>query len=147
MKKKIIYALLFLLFSSLISNDSISIAHAEIYFIANIGVKNTSLTRKEIREIFLGKQKRWEDNHPIEIVLIKETNVHAEFVKRYIQRTEKQFMNSWKHMLFTGKSKFPKLFSSEIKVIDYISKTDGAIGYVTTRPSEENSLKIIPVTD
>ncbi|MBN2064617.1 MAG: hypothetical protein JW745_07420, partial [Sedimentisphaerales bacterium] len=51
-----------------------------------------------------------------------------------------QFINSWKKLVFSGKSKMPKDFATEKEMVEYIAKTSGAIGYVHVNTSKDGSI-------
>ena len=120
---------------------------AEIIFIGNPSIVPTSLTRKEIKDIFLGKQRRWSDNKEIELALLKDPNAYPAFVKKYTNRSTSQYRNWWREKLFSGQGRMPQSFDSEIQMMAFIAETEGAIGFVTGKIPAQSNLKRIQVTD
>lgn len=125
MKKIGIFLLLFCGLGCLVAGYAL----AEVVVIANKGVSQDSLTKDEIKNIFLGKMVKWPDNSSIHFVTSK-ADVHGAFLKMYINRSTSQFRNYWRKMVFTGKGQKPKAFQSDEELIQYVSETQGAIGYV-----------------
>lgn len=119
-----------------------SYASAEIVLIANKGISENSLSKEEIKRIFLGKKKKWQDNTPITIILRKRDDTHEELLKKYVQRSPKQFQNVWRRLVFTGEGQFPRSISNEGKLIDVVAKQKGAISYIDSAQLN-NKVKII----
>ena len=115
---------------------------ADMVIIANKNVPDDSLTKEDIKQIFLGKKKKWKDNSPITVVLAKTGEAHTELLTKYIDRTPSQFNNVWKRLVFTGEAIYPTSFSNDSKVIDFVSSRKGAIGYVISN-HPPNNIKII----
>ena len=113
-------------------------ASADVLIITNPDVNETSLTKRDIEEIFLGKKGQWQDISKIRPVLMDEVEVLKEFLEIYVNKTQNQYINHWKRMLFTGKGKPPIRFKSSAEVVAYVSETAGAIGFVPAGTSVEN---------
>ncbi|GEM_PF-1967289 len=107
----------------------------DILIIANKEVPASVLSKNEIRSIFLGEKIRWDDDRKMTFVILK-TKEHDEFLRAYIGNTAAQYLNYWKKMVFTGKSKSPKAFDTPEKLLDYVAETEGSVGYI---PSEAYS--------
>ncbi|ABW67802.1 hypothetical protein [Desulfosudis oleivorans] len=105
-----------------------------VYVIANINVADTSLTQTEIQNIYLGKKDKWNDNQKVNFTALADGPCHEVFLKQYVGRSDFQFQNYWKKQIFTGQGQPPKSFASDAELIDYVSRTSGAIGYSCTQP-------------
>lgn len=114
----------------------------DFVFIVNKSLAENALPKEDIKNIFLGKKKKWEDNSDIFIVLNKNETVHRELLKKYVRRSPAQFRNVWKKLVFTGEAKFPRSFSSDDVIIDYVSHKKGSIGYIS-RGRADGNVKII----
>ncbi len=132
------------LFISLIAYEGA--AFAEIKIIVNKSVKNDTLTRAEIKEIFKGQMILWNDNTRIHIATITSGQVHKEFVRTYINKTEAQFRGYWRYLVFTGKGTISRSFDTEKEIEEYVAKTNGCIGYVSSEHPVDN-VKVISVSD
>ncbi len=119
-------------------------AHADVLIITNKDVKDTAITKADLKEIFLGKKVQWADNTKIRFVTLKESGPHETFVKAYINKSTKQYSNYWRKMVFTGKVRIPKSSTTSAELMDYVSGTNGAIGYIGsgTTPSNVNTVNV-----
>jgi len=108
--------------------------------ITNLNVKENKLTKKEVENIFLGKQTKWENGKKITFFTLKSSNTHKAFLKEYIGKTSSQYKTFWKKQIFTGKGKAPKSFTSEKDLINYISSTKGAVGYISNKTASDSKL-------
>lgn len=120
-------------------------ADANIVIICNKDVAVDALRRDDVRDIFLGKQRRWPDDNMAEIVTLANYDIHRRFLQQFTAKTPTQFRTYWRKMLFTGKGMVPKAFPDEKSLITYIAKTKGAIGYMTAPVPPDNRLKIIRI--
>jgi ABC-type phosphate transport system substrate-binding protein len=116
----------------------------DVVIICNKGVSDTSLSKDDIKNIYLGKKSSWSDNTKITFVTLSDSDIQKSFLKEYINKTPSQFNTYWKKLVFTGKGKMPKSFDSDADLIDFVSKTDGALGYVSAS-SESDDVKVIKV--
>jgi len=53
------------------------------------------------------------------------------FLKEFVKKSPSQFKLTWKKMMFTGKGNPPKKFKDMKSLVEFVEKTDGAIGYIT----------------
>ncbi|MBU0996049.1 MAG: hypothetical protein KJ737_26435 [Proteobacteria bacterium] len=122
-----------------ISGDPVLIGSPDIF--------ESTLTKKEIRNIYLGKKKKWLNGHAIKLTVNDTPEVQISFTSVYLQKTPAQFITFWKNMVFVGQGRFPKFFSNEKELIDYIQSTDGAIGFISTDPPEGKDVRRFIISD
>ncbi len=121
-------------------------AHADVIIICHPAVSADTLSRTEVKKIFLGKKLVWDDGQEIRFVIMKKSDAHEIFVKTYTQKTPSQFRRYWKKLVFTGKGSAPKSFHTEAELIQYVAETASAIGYVASETRPEN-VKILKISD
>lgn len=135
MNKYFVFWMAIMVGVAVITGGAVNFADAgEMYVITNKAVPDSSLSQAELKNIFLGKKVRWADNQRIDCVAQKDTPCHESFLQNYVQKNPFQFNNYWKKQIFTGKGQPPRTFATEQELIDYVSRTSGAIGYSCTRP-------------
>ncbi len=78
-------------------------------------------------------------------MILKKSGTHAEFTETYTNKTVAQFTNWWKRMLFSGKGRMPKCFKTEEKLMNFITKTEGSIGYISKAVPVKNNLNVISI--
>lgn len=124
MNKTIVQTLLFVLML-------VSFANAEnVIVIVNKNVSATTLSRDEIQQVFLGKKTAWPDGKKITPVIHKGGNVQEVFLKDYMNKTSSQYEAFWKQAIFTGTGKPLKSLSGDEDIVQFVSRTDGAVGYI-----------------
>ena len=104
------------------------------------------IQKKDLKDIYLGRKTTWNDKTPIIFVVLKEGQVHEDFLKDYVGKTPSQFTSYWKQQVFTGKGKMPKEFETEEKLMAYVAKTKGAIGYIGPK-TEIKEVKKLTIKD
>ena len=107
-------------------------ANDELVIIANPDLNDNSIEQRDLQRIYLGKQTLWEDNTSIVPVMLKSGPLHDEFIEGYIDRSVQRFVTYWRQMVFTGKGVPPKSFASESDLVDFVARTPGSVGYVSS---------------
>ncbi|MCP4353829.1 MAG: hypothetical protein GY795_50930 [Desulfobacterales bacterium] len=137
MKKYIIALLAVTVFSSA--------GFADIIIIANKNVPENTLTRKEIKEIFLGKRVQWSDHSKIHVITLKDAGIHKTFLKQYLNKSRSKWKSYWKRMVFTGRGIPPKTIISEAEAIAYVAETKGAVGYISSEGIQSESQAVVKI--
>lgn len=119
-------------------------AEAEVKIIVHPNLAVSSVSQREIREIFMGKRVKWGDNTTIKAVTLEEPSVHDQFLEQYVKRTPSQWKQYWKKMIFTGRALPPKAVESATEVIRFVSDTPGAIGYIDAE-TPHDSVKVLSI--
>jgi ABC-type phosphate transport system substrate-binding protein len=114
------------------------ITWADIVIIAHKDAPETTLSEKDLQEIFLGKRVQWQDTSAIHPVTVKDKDLHGAFLKQYIKKSISKWNAHWKRLVFTGNGTPPQQFKTEQELLEYVAETEGAIGYVDAETSVEN---------
>ena len=114
----------------LVAGLASSVVHAEVAVIVNASNTN-SVASSDISRIFLGKMKSFNDGSSAVPVNLKSTlATRGEFEDKALGKSSSQVKAYWSKQLFSGKGKPPKELASDADVINFVSSTPGAIGYV-----------------
>ncbi|MDY0359978.1 MAG: hypothetical protein RBR08_00840 [Desulforegulaceae bacterium] len=139
MKKSFIcFSLAFALFFA-----SVSFGAADILVIANKGVSSSSLSKDELKRIYLGKLSRWENGDKVNFCLVK-SDLMEDFCQQYIGQSAMNYLKHWKKLVFTGKGSMPPFYDKDEDVIQFVAETKGAVGFVSSG-SNTDSVKVITV--
>jgi ABC-type phosphate transport system substrate-binding protein len=107
----------------------------DLKVIANSSIASESISAADLKGIFLGTKTTLSDGSHAEPVLVKSGSTHDAFLKEYLGKTDAALQTYYRSLVFTGKGSAPKALSGEADVISYVSKTKGAIGYVSAGAS------------
>jgi hypothetical protein len=125
-----------ILFSALASMVC-EIAHgAEIYIVTRSDVK---LTSSEIREIYLGDK---EFSGALRIIPIDNQAVQSDFTAKVLAMGVDRYNVLWTKKSFRDALTPPMLKTSDIEVLDFIRRTRGAIGYVSSAPQDKTVIVV-----
>jgi hypothetical protein len=92
----------------------------------------------DLRDIFLGNRLFWRDGERIFAAHIqKETRQMRQFLKDVLSMSPRKYNKYWRRRLFSGKGHPPVEITSDKKTIDYVKKTDGAIGIIGKVPKNK----------
>lgn len=119
---------------------------ADLLVIANNSVSESSVSKQDLKMIFLGKKKSWEGGQKIKPVTLKDGESHDAFVNTYVEKTPASFSSFWKHAILSGTGIPPKSFTSEDDLVKYVAGKDGAVGYISSdTPYAESAVKILEI--
>ncbi len=107
----------------------------DIIIISNKNIPETLLNKEDIKDIYLGKKISWSNNESIYLGEIEDVELRQIFTREYLDKTFTQYINHWRQLVFTGKGNPPYSFKTEADLIQWISKTNGAIGYISSMRS------------
>ena len=128
----------------LLARQTLPAEGSPVVVVANSSVSVTAIPPDDLREIFLGAKYSLSNGAKVTPVLLKSGPVHDLFLKSYLGKTAEGFRTWWLQIVFTGQGLLPKTFASEADLVDYVSRTRGAIGYAT-RANVRGSVKCIPI--
>jgi ABC-type phosphate transport system substrate-binding protein len=104
--------------------------YAKTVVIANDDVDVRTIDKRELQKVFLGRTSELGGQRVV-LATLREGISHKEFTENYLQMTPQQFTNHWRKIVFSGTGKEPTSFDSEAELVKFVSKTPGAIGYVS----------------
>lgn len=112
--------------------------------IAHPSIDIDEISMEELRSIFLGTTTTIKKGAPVTPVLSREDGNLNHFASAYLGKTTSALETYYRSLMFTGKWSMPLGFASDAKVVDYVAKTPGAIGFVrdTTRADQVKTLRI-----
>lgn len=124
---------------TLLSLLAVTLQAQAITVISNASVDRSELELKDVRAIFTMKKRLWSDGQPIQVyVLSPEQSSHREFCKNVLGVFPRQLQSIWHRLVYSGTGQAPIELSSEQEMIDVISSTKGAIGYIKQENANEN---------
>lgn len=102
-----------------------------IHIIANSSVEASSISTYTLSRIYAMQIKNWVNGNPIRVFILPENSPsHRLFVIHQLNMQTHQLDRLWKRMVFTGTGRGPTIVNSEQEMIDKVSSTPGAIGYI-----------------
>ncbi|HEY3707082.1 MAG TPA: hypothetical protein VGL22_18625 [Terracidiphilus sp.] len=117
--------------------------HAQVIVVANPAVSAGSISKAELRDVFTGASTSVHGAR-VKPALLKEGPAHSEFLTNYVGRSPVTFIMSWRGLVLSGQATMPRTFDTEAALVDYVSRTPGAIGYVS-KSAPHDSVKVLTV--
>jgi TonB family protein len=107
-------------------------AHAaDIKVIAKSSVRADTISAAELKLIYLEQKNSLDDGTRVEPVIQKDGRAHKSFLHEYLGKSDDDLQTYYRTLVFTGKGSMPKELGSDADVVAYVSRTRGAIGYVS----------------
>jgi ABC-type phosphate transport system substrate-binding protein len=124
---------------------TIAASAQDIVLIANKGVSVSQVTEAQVRDIFTGVRSRFGDGSRAVPVVLKGGPVHEVFLRKHVGESPDEFRVRWRKAVFTGQGAMLKEFGSEADLLQYVSATPGAIGYVS-RVLDGGAVKVLAIS-
>ena len=138
--KRIAFLLLVLAAHSL-GNEA---AAQEFQVVVNAGNPVSSISREDLSRIFLKKVGRWASGTSAVAVDLQADNAAREAFSQAIHgRGASAIASYWQQQIFAGRDVPPEEKGSAAAVLDFVTATPGAVGYVPAGTRVGNGVKVI----
>ena len=118
---------------------------SELNVMVNESVMVAELSRSELRQIFTGQRQYWDNGTKITVFVLQDSDeLHRQFCRDILQMFPYQLDRIWNKLTYSGLGVAPIIVNTPEDLLDAVSKTPGAIGYVGSVKSMEavNVVKI-----
>ncbi len=113
-------------------------AAAAIEVVVNKSV-SVSYNKADIRAIFCMQKRQWPNNRQIKVYTLPDSNpLHKDFAVNILNMLPYHIRKIWDRMTFSGTGIAPIELESEQDMIDKIANTPDSIGYLDSRPDNDN---------
>ncbi|HKO89132.1 MAG TPA: phosphate ABC transporter substrate-binding protein [Burkholderiales bacterium] len=119
-------------------------AHAEVVPVVSSRSALTSLSSREVADIFLGKLNRLNGDTVVPIDQAEGSQSRDEFYLKYADKSPSQVKAHWSKIIFTGRGKPPRDVGSHAEVKKHLAANPHAIGYIDTRALDD-SVRVLEV--
>lgn len=109
---------------------------AEYTVVVNKDVKNASISKTELKNLFLGRMSMWEGNVKIKPAYLKVGTDGADaFYNDVVGMPAAKFKKIWVKLIFSGYGIEPKSATSVEEILKYVTETSGAIAVIPSGKS------------
>jgi ABC-type phosphate transport system substrate-binding protein len=112
-------------------------AMADVVVVANPKAAESSMTKDQVAQFFLGKSSAM---NPVDQP--ESAPVRAEFYKKVTDKDASQVKSLWSKLVFTGKATMPKEAADSAAVKKMVASDPKAIGYIE-KSAVDASVKVI----
>ncbi|MFQ5560721.1 MAG: phosphate ABC transporter substrate-binding protein [Nitrospinota bacterium] len=125
------FLILFLALTGLLLSTGAT--YAELVIIGNQDLKIDSLTKKQLKQVFLGRTSTVGME---KIELVDCSALQDQFLSKYLGKSLKSYNKIWIKKIFAEGATPPVNLKDVNEVIDYVRSTKNAIGYVDSAPAD-----------
>ena len=108
---------------------------ADVVVISHPG---TTLSAGDVKDVFLG-EKQFAGS--IKLIPVDNVSLQSNFLSKIMNMTGDKYTSLWTKKSFRDGLTPPAMKSSDAEVIEYVKRTPGAVGYVSSAPSGVNVAK------
>ncbi|MAK90515.1 MAG: hypothetical protein CMI13_04675 [Oleibacter sp.] len=128
---------------SLVLSPAASADH-RLVVVANTGGKTMTLSREQVRNLFMGASLGYDFNP---VSLPPHHHLRLMFNTQVIGLSESRIQSYWSQMKFTGRLRPPKELSSQTDILQFISESRGNVGYLPDTAEIPATLTVVYATD
>ena len=132
----------YLLVFFLLLCSRIAVAQDGVWVVANVPEQNFVLTKAEVRNLFMSSGTSSGDAL-IPVAMSPGNRARAIFNTKIIALTESRIQSYWAQMRFSGRQTPPIEFNNLGALLDHVSNTEGAIGYVPAGTALPENVKVV----
>lgn len=131
------------LFCCFLCFAQVAVAEASVVVIGNSSSSMSSLNKKQVKDIFLGKVKTLPDGTKVEVVDLKVGHsTRNKFYRLVVKKNSNQLKAYWAKLVFSGKGAPPNALNSDSAVKSWVAAAPGRIGYINPE-SLDSSVKVL----
>lgn len=131
-----------MLFFFLLLCSRIAVAQDGVWVVANVSEQNFALTKAEVRNLFMRSTTSSSDAL-IPVAMSPGNRSRAIFNSKIIALTESRIQSYWAQMRFSGRQIPPIEFNSLDALLEHLTNTEGAIGYVPAGTALPENVKVV----
>lgn len=119
-------------------------ANAQAVVIANPAVKASDVSTSDLKDVFTGSASTLKDGSKVTPVLLKAGAANDAFFTSVVGKSDAAVKAIWRNLVFSGQAAMPKTVESEAAMVEYVSHTPGAVGYVS-KSTPHDGVKVLAV--
>jgi len=112
--------------------------------IAHPSVPVDQLSKKDLKRVYTKELTSWSDGtqiYPIE----NSGAAKAKFIREIIGQNENENKSYWINQTMTTGKRPPKSFGMPVLILNYVTKTPGAIGYIKAGSNLNTFVKLVTI--
>ena len=118
-------------------------SYADVVVIAHPSNPTAALTKSEVKRIYLGKMKRWNNGNAMGAVDQQvPSSARDEFYEQVVGKNQSQISAYWSQQIFSGKGMPPPKKADDETVKQWVAEHPDSIGYVSSS-SVDSSVKVL----
>ncbi len=107
--------------------------------VVNSSVGQAEISRNTLRVIFGMRLHRWSNGTPIRVFVLSDNDpLHKTFSKKILNVFPHQLRRAWDRQVYSGTGQSPIEVASEKEMLEKVSTTPGAIGYLLAEKKDGN---------
>lgn len=101
----------------------------DVFVITGAG---TQLAAGDIHDVFVGEKQF---AGPTKLIPVDNAAAQDAFLEKVVKMDKQKYTSTWTKKSFRDGLNPPAVKSSDLEVVEYVKKTPGAVGYVTSQPA------------
>ena len=121
---------------------TIASVYGQVAVIVNKSITEESVDAGTLGKMYNFKEKKWNNGDKVVLFVLKENDAVRDKFYEFIGESHTQLRNTWMKVQLTGGGKAPEALKTEAEMLQKVSSTPGAIGFVSA-DKVDDSVKVI----
>ncbi len=131
-------------FALLVSVNVLPAQDGSFTVVVNSSNPSTTMSKQQVRLIFLKKTSKWENGtKAVPVDQAEDRTVRRSFTSAVHGKKVSAIKSYWQKMIFSGRATPPSEKSSDSEVLAFVARNPGAIGYVSSGTSLGSRVKAV----
>ncbi|MBI5925150.1 MAG: phosphate ABC transporter substrate-binding protein [Aquabacterium sp.] len=117
-------------------------SQADVVVVASAKSDVSTLTQKQVTDLFLGKIRAFPNGNPAITAIIESGPLRDEFLSMVLDKTDSQARSTWSRLVFTGTGNAPKEVKDSTETKKLIAHNPNIVG-VIDKSALDASVKVI----
>ena len=123
----------------------IGVAQADVVAVVSAKNPNTSLSKNQVADIFLGKAARFPNGSlAVPVDQTEGTALRDEFYLKLTGKSAAQLKAHWSKIIFTGRGQPPKVVANSAEIIKLLAQNTNGIGYIEQNMVDSSVRVVLP---
>jgi len=128
-------------FFRLFSAVLLALSMSQVAYAADVVVishPGTAISAGDVKDVFLG-EKQFAGN--TKLIPVDNATLQDSFLSKFLDMAKSKYSSAWTKKSFRDGLTPPAMKSGDAEVTDYVKRTPGAVGYVSSAPAGVNVVK------
>lgn len=135
------YVTIFILIN-LIAAPAVS---GEVAVIAHPSVPVNQISRSQLIDIYVGDVREWDNGEPVILMDLKPKSKVKNAFYEFIGKSSSRVKSIWMRHMLTGEADPPEALDSQEEILEIVTTTPGAIGYVDREVVTGNVVTLVVI--
>lgn len=138
--KYLFFIISLLLYATSLEAEQENSSARHVYVVANIAAKDISLSRQEVKNLFMGGVIDYE---LVPVTMAEGNRERTAFHGKVLGLTDARVRSYWAQMKFSGRKQAPYVTENQAEAIKFVQNNEGTVTYINASTPIPDGLTVV----